>query len=84
MQNKVKPIPERYGSVTPYLILSDAARAVEFYKKAFGAVEEMRMDMPNGKSATRKSASAIRSSCSPMNAQRWMRAVRKPSAVRRS
>jgi PhnB protein len=49
MQNKVKPIPERYGSVTPYLILSDAARALEFYKKAFGAVEEMRMDMPHGK-----------------------------------
>jgi len=49
MKNPVQPIPERYGSVTPYLILSDAARALEFYKKAFGAIEEMRMDMPGGK-----------------------------------
>lgn len=49
MKNKVEPIPERYGSVTPYLILSNAAHALEFYKKAYGAIEEMRMDMPGGK-----------------------------------
>jgi PhnB protein len=33
----VKPIPDGYHTVTPYLIVKDAARALEFYKKAFGA-----------------------------------------------
>ena len=45
----VKPIPDGYHSVTPYLIVDDAARAIEFYKKAFGAVELMRMPAPGGK-----------------------------------
>jgi PhnB protein len=45
----VRPIPEGYHSVTPYLILDDATRALEFYKKAFGAVELMRMPAPGGK-----------------------------------
>src|SRR5258706_14676169 len=45
----VKPIPEGYHSVTPYLILDDATRALEFYKKALGAVELMRMPAPGGK-----------------------------------
>ena len=45
----VKPIPDGYHSVTPYLILDDAARALDFYKKAFGAVELLRMPGPNGK-----------------------------------
>ena len=45
----VKPIPEGYHSVTPYLIVSDAARAIEFYKQAFGAIELMRMPAPGGK-----------------------------------
>lgn len=45
----VKPIPDGYHSVTPYLIVDDAARALEFYKKAFGAVELMRMPAPGGK-----------------------------------
>ena len=45
----VKPIPEGYHSVTPYLTLDDAARAIEFYKKAFGAVELLRMPAPGGK-----------------------------------
>ena len=35
----VAPIPAGYHSVTPYLVLRDAAAAMEFYKKAFGAVE---------------------------------------------
>lgn len=42
--SKVKPIPEGYHSVTPYLCCKDAAAAIEFYKKAFGAKELMRMD----------------------------------------
>jgi PhnB protein len=49
MPSKVKPIPEGYHSVTPYLIIRDAARAIDFYKKAFGATEVMRMPTPDGK-----------------------------------
>src|SRR5229473_198921 len=43
----VKPIPEGYHSVTPYLIISGAAAALDFYKKAFGATELFRMPMPD-------------------------------------
>ena len=46
---KVAPIPKGYNSITPYLIVANAAKAVEFYKKAFAAKEGMRMDKPNGK-----------------------------------
>jgi len=45
----VKPIPEGYHTVTPYLIVKDAARALEFYKKIFSAKELMRFDMPDGR-----------------------------------
>jgi PhnB protein len=45
----VRAIPEGYHSVTPYLIIRDASRAIEFYKKAFGAVELMRFPGPGGK-----------------------------------
>jgi PhnB protein len=45
----VKPIPEGYHTVTPYLIVKNAARAIEFYKKAFGATELMRMAEPSGR-----------------------------------
>jgi PhnB protein len=44
----VNPIPEQYRGATPYLICSGAAKAIEFYKKAFGAVELFRMDAPGG------------------------------------
>jgi len=45
----VKPIPEGYHSVTPYLIIRGAADAIEFYKNAFGAVELFRFPAPGGK-----------------------------------
>ena len=45
----VSLIPEGYHSVTPYLILKNAAAAIEFYKRAFGAVELFRMEAPGGK-----------------------------------
>ncbi len=45
----VKPIPEGYHSVTPHLIIKGAADAIEYYKKAFGATELMRMPAPGGK-----------------------------------
>ena len=48
MASTMKPIPEGYHSVTPYMICKGAAEAIEFYKKAFGAVEVMRMAGPNG------------------------------------
>lgn len=41
----VKPIPDGYHTVTPYLIIEGAAAAIDFYKKAFGAVEKLRMPM---------------------------------------
>ncbi len=44
----VKAIPDGYRSVTPYLIVKGADRAIDFYKKVFGAVQRMRMDGPNG------------------------------------
>jgi PhnB protein len=40
-------VPEGYHTVTPHLILRDAARAIEFYKRAFGAEERMRLAMPD-------------------------------------
>jgi PhnB protein len=46
---KAKPVPEGYHSVTPYLCCKDAAAAIEFYKKAFGATELVRMGDPSGK-----------------------------------
>ena len=44
----VKPIPDEYHSVTPYLIVKGAANAIVFYQKAFGATEVMRLDGPGG------------------------------------
>ena len=50
MTNKVNPIPEGFHTITPYLCVKDAVRAIEFYKKAFGATEVMRLvDPTNGK-----------------------------------
>ncbi|MCG8408775.1 MAG: VOC family protein [Phycisphaerales bacterium] len=45
-----KPIPDGYRSVTPYLIVNDGNAAIDFYKKAFGAEEVMRMPGPDGQS----------------------------------
>ena len=45
----VESTPEGYHSVTPYLIVRGGADAIEFYKKAFGAVELFRMPSPDGK-----------------------------------
>jgi len=41
--------PEGYHTATPYLIIKDAAQAIEFYKKAFGATEVMRFAQPDGR-----------------------------------
>ena len=44
----VKPIPDGFHSVTPYLVLRRAAQAIEFYQQAFGAVETFRLSGPDG------------------------------------
>lgn len=44
----VQPIPEGYHSITPYLIVDGGARALEFYAKAFGAREKLRIPGPGG------------------------------------
>lgn len=48
MTSKVKPIQEGYHTVTPYLSVKGAGAALDFYKRAFGAKEIMRMPGPNG------------------------------------
>jgi PhnB protein len=47
----VNAIPEGYHSVTPYLVVDDAARAINFYQQASGAQETVRMNGPDGKIA---------------------------------
>lgn len=47
----VRPIPEGYHSITPYIVVDDASKAIEFYKDAFGADEIMQMPGPEGKIA---------------------------------
>ena len=49
MPPAVKAIPEGYEGATPYLIIKGATEALDFYKKAFGATELMRMPAPGGK-----------------------------------
>lgn len=43
----VTPVPAGYRSITPYLVMADAAAAIDYYKKVFGATELMRMPMGN-------------------------------------
>lgn len=47
--SEVHYIPKGYNSVTPYLVIKGAAAAIEYYKKVFGATEEMRMPAPGGR-----------------------------------
>jgi len=49
MNPKVKPIPKSYEAPTPYLVVRDGEKAIDFYKRAFGATEVMRMPGPDGK-----------------------------------
>ncbi len=44
----VKPIPDGYHSIQPYLMIDGAAKAIEFYKNAFGATERLCMKQPDG------------------------------------
>jgi PhnB protein len=49
MTAKPRHVPEGYHSLTPYIIVDGAARAIAFYQTAFGASEVMRLDGPGGK-----------------------------------
>ena len=48
MAEKPRPVPEGYHTATPYLVIKNAAAAIDFYAKAFGAVERYRMPGPGG------------------------------------
>jgi len=50
MSSRVKPIPSGFHTLTPHLVVKGASKAIEFYKKAFGAQEIGRMSGPDGKS----------------------------------
>ena len=47
--SNVKPVPDGYRNATPYMIVDGAARALDFYKRVFGATERMRIPGPGGK-----------------------------------
>jgi PhnB protein len=49
MPSKVKPIPDGHRTVTPYLAIKNAAKSLEFYTRAFGAIESYRLIMPDGR-----------------------------------
>jgi PhnB protein len=49
MAARVNPVPDGYSAVTPYLIVGGAAGALEFYRRAFGAVETYRLEQPDGR-----------------------------------
>lgn len=49
MAKQVKPVPDGYHNVTPYLVVKGAAKAIDFYKQVFGAVEMVRMPQPDGR-----------------------------------
>src|SRR5262245_3509606 len=47
-QNPVNPIPEGFNSLTPHVVCKDAVKAIDFYKRAFGAEEVFSLTAPNG------------------------------------
>jgi PhnB protein len=48
MIGKTKPIPEGFHAITPYLVVRGVSEAIDYYKRAFGAVERYRMASPDG------------------------------------
>ena len=78
----VRPIPEGYHTATPYLAIKGAAQAIEFYKKAFGATEMLRLPQPDGRvghAEIKIGDSYIR----PTNSRRWATAVPNRSVAQR-
>ena len=63
MKANVKPIPDGYSVVAPYLIIRGAARALAFYQQVFAATERMRLEMAGGQIGHAESSfGSIRSS----------------------
>lgn len=56
----LKSVPDGYHSVTPYLTVDDAAAAIDFYRKAFGAQELFRLPMPDGEGGEKLGHAEIR------------------------
>ena len=54
-----KRIPEGFHTITPHLVVRGAGEAIEFYKKAFGAEEIMRMPGPDGKTVMQDRKSVV-------------------------
>ena len=51
MASRIREIPKGFHTATPHLIVTDSAQAIDFYKRAFGAEELLRVDGPEGKVA---------------------------------
>src|SRR5690606_8367669 len=49
--DKIKAVPSGMSSITPHLVCANAAEAIDFYKRAFGAIEMSRLESPDGKIA---------------------------------
>ena len=71
-----EPIPNAYRNATPYLIVNDATKAIEFYRSAFGATELVRLADAAGKVMHAECASTTRRSCLRMSSRTWGIAVR--------
>lgn len=67
MTGKIKAIPEGFHTLTPYLVVREAARAVEFYKRAFGAEQVSIHYGPDGKSIMNAQLKIDDSSCCRMS-----------------
>ena len=67
-----KAIPDGYHSVTPHLIIKGADRAIDFYKKVFGAAQRMRMMGQTAPWGTQKSKSTIQPSCWQTSSRIWV------------
>ncbi|MGQ4660113.1 VOC family protein [Lysobacter sp. F6437] len=68
----VPPIPDGYHSVTPYLIVEDAAAAIDFYQRAFGAQELYRLPMKDADGRDRIGHAEIRiGDCNLMLSDEW-------------
>jgi PhnB protein len=65
-----KPIPDGFHSLTPHIVVKGAAKAIDFYKQAFGAEEINRAAMPDGSIMHALCASATRCSCSTTSSRR--------------
>ncbi|MEG3191145.1 VOC family protein [Lysobacter sp. D1-1-M9] len=68
----VNPVPDGYHSVTPYLTVDDAAAAIDFYQRAFGAEELFRLPMPDGNGGEKIAHAEIRiGDCNLMLSDEW-------------